>query len=60
MRQDILKGNIEINPTEKACSYCPYGGVCGFDRKLGDRYRKMEKVDLEEVITRLNSADEVE
>lgn len=60
MKQDILKGNIEINPTEKACTYCPYGGVCGFDRKLGDRYREMEKVDLEEVIARLNKTDEVE
>lgn len=60
MRQEIISGNIEINPTEKACSYCPYGGVCGFDRKLGDRYREIEKIDLEYVISQLNKSDEVD
>ena len=60
MKKDIIKGNIKINPIEKACDYCPYGGICGFDRKLGDRYREMEKVGLEDVIARLNGSDEVE
>lgn len=57
MKNRIMEGNIEINPIEGACQYCPYGGVCRFDRKLGDRYREVEKVSLEEVINILHAED---
>ena len=57
MRKDIIDGNIQINPTENACTYCPYGGVCGFDLKVGDRYRQLEKLDLKQVISRLNTEE---
>lgn len=57
MKEQIMEGNIDINPIEGACDYCPYGSVCGFDRKLGDKYRETEKVSLEEVTERLNFMD---
>ena len=38
-------------------TYCPYGGVCGFDLKVGDRYRQLEKLDLKQVISRLNTEE---
>jgi len=51
---DMLEGNIHIEPMKKgkvtACRYCPYKGICQFDRQLKDnKYRiipKMEKADL--------------
>ena len=49
MKEQIMDGVISINPVEGACDYCPYGGVCRFDRKLGDRYREKENVTLKEV-----------
>ena len=43
--EDILSGRVDTDPYEykgtRPCKYCPYISVCGFDRKLGDRYRKI-------------------
>ncbi|MCR5703809.1 MAG: exodeoxyribonuclease V subunit gamma [Eubacterium sp.] len=49
MQDKIYGGDISLNPIEKACEYCKFGGICGFDRKLGGHYREQEKWDLKSV-----------
>ena len=54
IQQDILKGEAQISPYElgakKACSYCPYISVCGFDRKIpGYGFRKLKSFTDEEL-----------
>lgn len=58
MQEKIIQGDISINPIEGACTYCPYGSICRFDRKLGDKYREVEKVSLESVRELLNKKAE--
>lgn len=41
-------GCIAASPYEGACDYCPYGGVCGYDRSEGARAE--EKVTGEEIV----------
>ena len=50
-------GDISINPVEGACDYCPFGGICNFDRKLGSRYRQVEKVSLSDIEEKCNEVD---
>ena len=43
----VLSGDVEIAPYiikgKNACTYCPYGDVCGFDLKLGQfKYRELD------------------
>ncbi|MCR5321866.1 MAG: PD-(D/E)XK nuclease family protein [Lachnospiraceae bacterium] len=49
----IYDGDIKINPTLEgkysACAYCPYNAVCGFEYRLGYRYRAVKKEDSEEL-----------
>lgn len=54
-KEEILDGQIKMNPVEGACEYCPYGSVCGFDRKLGDRYREKEKLSMDDILATINS-----
>lgn len=54
MQDQIMEGEISINPVEDACTYCPYGSVCRFDRRLGDKYREVEKVTWDDVRAMLN------
>lgn len=58
MRESVMEGDISINPIDGACQYCPYGGVCNFDRKLGDHYREVEKVSLQEVVEKMQDIAE--
>lgn len=58
MQDKIIKGDISINPVEEVCTYCPYGSICNFDRKLGDRYREVEKVTLADIEEKCNEVDE--
>ncbi len=58
MQDKIIKGDIRINPVEDACTYCPYSSICNFDRKLGDRYREVEKVTLADIEEKCNEVDE--
>ena len=46
--KEMLEGNIDISPSlfnkEKACEYCIYKSVCGFDPKFTENnYRKLGK-----------------
>lgn len=54
IRDSIMEGEIAAAPyelgKERACTYCPYQGVCGFDQKLeGFDYRRLKKMAQEEV-----------
>ncbi|MBO4515574.1 MAG: PD-(D/E)XK nuclease family protein [Lachnospiraceae bacterium] len=53
--REILNGNIALNPyergDEKACTYCPYAKVCGFDPGIpGCKTRKIEDLPKEEIL----------
>ena len=48
IRESILNGNAEAAPYEmgnrNACTYCPYQGTCGFDRKIpGYEFRRLKQ-----------------
>lgn len=56
---EILEGHIEVEPYElgdkKACDYCAYSAVCGFDLKTpGYNYRRLKKNSDEELWEKLN------
>ena len=53
--KEILEGNIALSPYERdkedACTYCPYGKVCGFDPAIpGCQKRIIKEREDEEVI----------
>ena len=58
MQEQIIEGEISVNPVEGACTYCPYGSVCSFNRKLGDRYREVEKMSLDDIKCILNEDED--
>ena len=48
----ILKGDVALNPylspdgKKKACDYCEFSKVCGFDRNIpGCDYRRLKEMD---------------
>lgn len=54
IRESILDGNTEVSPYEmgnrNACTYCPYQGTCGFDRKIpGYEFRRLKQFADEEI-----------
>ena len=54
----ILAGEIAANPYEMkshtACKYCPYSGVCGYDRRdPGFSKRILPELKKEEVLERI-------
>ncbi len=56
--REILDGSISLNPyergDEKACTYCPYAKVCGFDVGIpGCKMREIEEASNEEILARM-------
>ena len=54
IRESILDGNAEAAPYEmgnrNACTYCPYQGTCGFDRKIpGYEFRRLKQFADDEI-----------
>lgn len=54
IREAILDGNAEVAPYEmgnrNACTYCPYQGTCGFDRKIpGYEFRRLKQFADDEI-----------
>lgn len=54
IRESIMDGNADVAPYEmgnrNACTYCPYQGTCGFDRKIpGYEFRRLKQFADEEV-----------
>ena len=46
----ILSGEADIRPTSSACTWCPFGAVCRFDRQLGCRTRTVQKMSLSDLL----------
>ena len=46
---EINSGFIKATPYEKACDYCKYGGMCGFDKDC-DGERKVKKVTKDTIV----------
>ncbi len=54
----ILEGTISVNPYEqngsRACTYCAYRSVCGYDERTdGYHMRKLEKLSAEDALERM-------
>ena len=54
IREKIMEGDVQISPyvlgNKKACTYCAYYSVCGFDPKIqGYEYRRLKKFTDEEL-----------
>ena len=59
--RSILDGNISLDPyergSESACTYCPYGKVCGFDRAMpGCRPRVIEEFTDAEILQKIEKS----
>ena len=65
IQESILSGNAMVAPYEidrkNACTYCPYGTVCGFDRKLpGYEFRRLKNFTDDELWKALMKEEETE
>ncbi len=54
IQEAILSGDADVAPYEldkkDACTYCPYGSVCGYDQKIpGYEHRRLKKFKDEEL-----------
>lgn len=59
----VLGGDTAVRPyrlkDRSSCTYCPYGAVCGFDRKVpGYEMRQLETLEPEEIYRRMKEATE--
>lgn len=59
--EEIIGGNTDVTPYQKgdkkACDYCPYQGICGFDLKVeGYKYKKLQELSQEEVWDKMSLA----
>lgn len=60
---EMLEGSIRVNPIKKgketACQYCPYRGICQFDRRLEDNtYRIIPNLEKDQIIQELAKGKE--
>ena len=59
--EQIYNGDIGIDPTlegrSSACEYCPYSSVCGFEYRLGYRYRTIKKENAEDIWEKIKNKD---
>ncbi|MGN0362266.1 MAG: PD-(D/E)XK nuclease family protein, partial [Bilifractor sp.] len=51
----IVQGEIRADPFieegRSACTYCPYGGICGYDRRIpGYAFRRLRNLGAEEAM----------
>lgn len=65
IQASILDGNAMVEPYElerkNACTYCPYGTVCGFDKKLpGYQFRHLKNFTDDELWKALMKEEETE
>ncbi|MBR3804841.1 MAG: PD-(D/E)XK nuclease family protein [Clostridia bacterium] len=54
---EIRSGIVTPNPYEHACSYCKYGGMCGFNEEEGDLYRKVKSVNSQTIVEAVNPTE---
>ena len=56
--RQILDGAVQVSPyrmeKKETCTYCPYGGICGFDERIdGFSYRDLKKEKQEEILAKM-------
>ena len=56
--KEIMDGNIDVKPyqlgEQNPCTYCPYGGICGFDENIsGYEYKNIKKMPNDELIKKM-------
>ena len=61
--REILNGTISVNPCEmgsdRACTYCAYKNVCGYDDGAeGYPVRKLAKLNAEEALAKMREDTE--
>lgn len=61
--EEIMEGNTDVTPYQKgdkkACDYCPYQGVCGFDQKIeGYKFRKLQEFSNEDIWNKMSLPEE--
>lgn len=56
MGDRLHEGKIEAVPTDKACDYCDYKSVCGFES--GDTVREVPKFKFDECLDMLRGGEE--
>lgn len=53
----MLSGDVAIKPYKlgkhTGCDYCEYKAVCGFDSKLGYKYRQLSKMSRDDVLLKI-------
>lgn len=60
--RQIVEGEVKANPYQlkekEACTYCPYGSVCGYDGRIpGYEHRKLEHFkDSDEIMQKMKEA----
>ncbi len=59
----IMRGDAKINPysygNRTACDFCPYRGICGFDRRIaGYEYRALLPMRTDEVIRKMEEGED--
>ncbi len=47
--EEIKNGQTIVSPSEGACEYCGYKGICGLEREKFDTERKIPKVSAEDI-----------
>lgn len=60
--KEILEGRVDTRPykrkQKKACDYCAYKDMCGFDRKIpGTAYRQLRDLSKQEIWNRIASLE---
>lgn len=61
--QQIVEGEVKVNPYQlkdkEACTYCPYGSVCGYDGRIpGYAHRKLDDIgDADEILQKMKETD---
>lgn len=57
---EMQQGNIQPSPIKKACGYCPYASLCGFDSEVqGERENaKIDCKQIAEIVRKRRLGDE--
>ena len=59
VREDIISGNINVDPYDGVCEWCNYKGVCRVDLKFEDP-KKLESITKQEALETINGESDVE
>lgn len=55
--EELSSGTIVASPYDGACEFCEYGGICGYDKDVGYKTRKVKSVKPETIVEAAYSDD---